>query len=74
MDCLHGGYDCRLKVNILVYLFMVVLCLGGALQLYLFPSHLAEIIWGFVVLTLAILALVMQHKGMLEEKRELGIP
>ena len=68
------GMITRLKVNNLIYLFLVVLCLGGALQLYLFPSHLAEIIWGFVVLTFAILALIMQHKGMQDEKKELGIP
>ena len=64
----------RLKIFNLVYLLLVLICLGGALQLYFFPSQLAEIIWGFVVFILGILALIMQHKGMLEEKRELGIP
>ena len=64
----------RLKIFNLVYLLLVFICLGGALQLYFFPSQLAEIIWGFVVFFLGILALIMQHKGMLEEKRELGIP
>jgi hypothetical protein len=68
------GMITRLNVNNLVYLFLVVLCLGGALQLYLIPSNLAEIIWGFVILIFAILALIMQHKGMQAEKKELGIP
>jgi hypothetical protein len=68
------GMIARIKIINLVYLFLVFLCLGGALQLYLFPSHLAEIIWGFVVFIFAILALIMQHKSMQVEKKELGIP
>lgn len=57
-----------------VYLFFMLLSLGGAFQLYRYPSRIAEMIWGFVILALSILALYMQHKGMQQERRELGIP
>lgn len=64
----------RFKITDAVYWFFLVVCLGGAYQLYYYPSATAEEVWGFVVFTFSILALVMQHKGMQQEKKELGIP
>jgi hypothetical protein len=64
----------RFKAANRLYAFFALLCLGGALQLYRYPSRIAEMVWGCVVLFFSILALYMQHKGMQEEKRELGIP
>jgi hypothetical protein len=64
----------RFRFNNVVYAFFIFLCLAGAFQLYRYPSRIAEMVWGFVALFFSILALYMQHKGMMEEKRELGIP
>ncbi len=64
----------RFRANNIAYVFFLLLCLGGAAQLYLYPSLLAETAWGVVVVVLAIAALVMQHKGMQQEKRALDIP
>jgi len=64
----------RFNFNNIVYSFLVLLSLAGAFQLYRYPSWIAEMVWGFVVFFLSIIALFMQHKGMQLEKRELGIP
>lgn len=64
----------RFKFTNGVYGFFVLLCLAGAFELYRFPSRIAEMVWGFVVLFFSIMALYMQHKGMQAEKKELGIP
>jgi len=64
----------RFKFMFGIYAFFLFLCLAGAYQLYRYPSHLAEAIWGFAVLLLSIAALYMQHRGMEVEKRELNIP
>jgi hypothetical protein len=57
-----------------IYGLFVLICLAGAFQLYLSPSRVAEMIWGLACIFLSFLALFMQHKGMQEEKRILGIP
>ncbi len=64
----------QFKTNNGIYAGFAVLCSLAALQLYFFPSRLAEAIWSLVVFSLAVLALVMQHQGMKREKLELGIP
>ena len=57
-----------------VYLFLMLVCLAGAYQLYRYPSHIAEMVWGFVSLFFSIMALYMQYTGMKVEKKNLGIP
>ncbi|MBM3150607.1 MAG: hypothetical protein FJZ96_00135 [Chloroflexi bacterium] len=64
----------RFKASNRLYAFFALLCLGGALQLYIYPSRIAEMVWGCVALFSSILALYMQHQGMQLEKKELGIP
>jgi len=64
----------RFQTSIRTYIFFFLLSLLGVAQLIWFPSNLAEMIWGLIVLAVSILALVMQHKGMQLEKTELGIP
>jgi hypothetical protein len=64
----------RLHGNIRVYFFFLFICLLGVIQLAWFTSPLAELFWGLVALASSILSLVMQHNGMLQEKKELGIP
>lgn len=64
----------RFKFTNGIYVFFLFLCLAAAFQLYRYPSRIAETVWGFVVLFLSFVALYIQHKGMLEEKKELGIP
>jgi hypothetical protein len=57
-----------------VYLFLMLICLAGAFQLYWYPSHIAEMVWGLVALFFSIMSLYMQYKGMQMEKKKLGIP
>ncbi|MEW6093520.1 MAG: hypothetical protein AB1531_06095 [Chloroflexota bacterium] len=64
----------RFKFNNRLYAFFMVICLAGAFQLFRYPSRTAEMVWGFACLFLSILALYLQHRGMLEEKKVLGIP
>jgi hypothetical protein len=64
----------RVKINQIIYGVWLLICLAAAAQLYWLGSALAETIWGFFGLVASILALVMQHKGMQREKKELGIP
>jgi uncharacterized membrane protein YphA (DoxX/SURF4 family) len=62
------------RKNQRIYFFILFLTLLGAVQLTLSPSQLAEMIWGVITLVISILALVIQHKGMQQEKIDLGIP
>jgi hypothetical protein len=64
----------RFRVSLWLYGFYLLVTLLGAAWLTWYPSPLAEIIWGLVALGSCIQALVVQHKGMLQEKIELGIP
>ena len=64
----------RFKLNNWIYLFLALICLAGAFQLYRYPSKLAEAVWGFVALAFSVAELYLQHQGMQEEKKELGIP
>jgi hypothetical protein len=64
----------RYKFTNNVYFILMLICLAGAFQLYRFPSHIAEMIWGFAALFLSIMALYMQYKGMQAEKMKLRIP
>jgi hypothetical protein len=64
----------RYKFNNNIYIVLMLICLGGAYQLYRFPSHIAEIIWGFAALLLSIMALFMQHKTMQIEKKIMAVP
>jgi len=64
----------KIRKNQKMYLIFLFIVLLGAFQLYLFPSRLAEMIWGGITLLISILALVIQHKDMQQEKIDLGIP
>lgn len=64
----------RLKANMWVYVFWPLICLAGAVHLFLAPSILAESIWGVIVLAVTVEALFRQHRGMELERKELGIP
>jgi hypothetical protein len=66
-------YIKRFHINNAVYFFLMLFCLAGAFQLFLFPSHVAEMIWGLISLFLSCTALYLQHVGMKQEKRDLGI-
>jgi hypothetical protein len=67
-------YIKRYRLNNMVYSIFLLLCLAGAFQLQRYPSRAAEMVWGFGIFFLFIMALVMQYKGMQQEKLELGIP
>ena len=64
----------RYKFTNGVYLILMLICLVGAFHLYRYPSHIAEMVWGFVSLFFSIMALYLQHKGMQIEKKKLEIP
>ncbi len=64
----------QLKANLWVYGFWPLICLAGALHLFLAPSATVEGIWGIIILAVVINALFRQHQGMEREKRDLGIP
>jgi len=64
----------RYKFTNAVYFILMLICLAGAFQLYRYPSHIAELVWGFVVVFLSIMALFMQYTVMQVEKKMLGIP
>jgi hypothetical protein len=64
----------RYKFTNGVYLCLMLICLGGAFQLYRFPSRIAELVWGLIVVFFSIMALYMQHNSMEDEKKKLGIP
>ena len=64
----------RYKFTNGVYLLLMLICLAGFFQLHRYPSHIAEMIWGFVALFFSIMALYMEHKGMQVEKKKLGVP
>jgi hypothetical protein len=62
------------RATLMVYAFWLVLCAGAAAQLYLFPSRVSEITWGFIALASSSITLVMQHNATERERREFGIP
>jgi hypothetical protein len=64
----------RYKFTNYIYVILMLISLGGAYQLYRFPSYIAEMIWGFVALFFSIMALYMQYSGMQAEKKNLEIP
>jgi len=64
----------RFKFTNWIYLFVMLICLAGAFQLFRYPSQTGEMVWGFVALFFSVAALYMQNRGMQEEKKELGIP
>jgi hypothetical protein len=64
----------RFKIVNGLYLLLMVICLAGAYQLYRYPSHLSELIWGFIAFFFSIAALYIQHLGMQAEKKLLDIP
>lgn len=64
----------KFRNNLKLYYIFLCITLLGAVQLAWFPSNLAELGWGVITLASSILALVIQHKSMLQEKIELGIP
>ena len=64
----------RYKFTNGIYLVLMLICMAGAFQLYLYPNSIAEMVWGFVSLFFSIMALYMQHQGMQIEKKKLGIP
>lgn len=64
----------RFKNGILMYFIFFLITLIGTIQLIWLPFHLDELLWGLIALSTSILALFVQHKGMEQEKKELGIP
>ncbi len=64
----------RFKFTNWIYLFVMLIFLAGAFQLFRYPSQTGEMVWGFVALFFSVAALYMQNRGMQEEKKELGIP
>lgn len=64
----------RFHLSNWIYGLFLLICLAGAFQLSRYPSHTAEMAWGFVVLFFSVAALYLQNRGMQEEKKELGIP
>ena len=73
-ETFSAGMIKQLKTNLWVYGLWPLVCIAGALHLYLAPSSIAEGIWGGIILIVVINALYRQHLGMEREKKELGIP
>lgn len=63
-----------IKTMLWVYLVFMILCFVAAIHLFLHPSVVAEVGWGFFALVASVAALFMQHYGMKQERKELGIP
>jgi hypothetical protein len=64
----------RARTSIIVYSFLLLALLIGAILLYLYPSALMEKFWAVFALVASALALVWQDIGMKLEKKELGVP
>jgi len=64
----------RLKANMWIYALWPLICIAGAVHLYLAKSAIAETAWGVIVSIFIIDALFRQHRGMESERKELGIP
>jgi hypothetical protein len=52
----------------------MILCWVAAANLFWIPSVAAEIGWGSFALLASVAAMVMQHFGMKQERKDLGIP
>jgi hypothetical protein len=63
-----------IKTIIWIYLILMALCFGAAANLFWVPSVAAEVGWGVFALLGSIATIVMQHNGMIQERKELGIP
>lgn len=64
----------RYKSSLYAYAVQVVVVLLMTIHLFLVPTRLNFIIYGFVTVLVSIALLYWQHKGMQAEKREMGIP
>ena len=62
------------KTTIWIYLVFMVLCYSAAANLFWIPSAATEIGWGIFALLASIAAMTMQHYGMKQERKDLGIP
>lgn len=63
-----------IKVYLGVYFVLMILCFGATAHLFWNPSVSAEIGWGIFALLASIGSMVMQHFGIEQERKELGIP
>jgi hypothetical protein len=64
----------KIKVVLRVNLVFMILCFVAVAHLFFYPSVAAEIGWGIFALLASISAMVMQHYGMKQERKELGVP
>jgi len=64
----------RFRQANLIYFLLLLICIGAAFQMYVYPWRPAEILWGIFALIFSIFALFLQHESMKKEKQELGIP
>lgn len=63
-----------LKITMGVYAGLFALTIIAAANLIYAPSVTAEIGWGVFALLASIIAMMMQHFGMKQERKEMGIP
>jgi hypothetical protein len=63
----------QFRKNSLIYSVMVIFGIASSIYLGLKPSFMAELCFGIIALLLSIGTLVLQHRGMVEEKRRLGV-
>jgi len=63
-----------IKTSLMIYLFWMVLAFLSSAHLYFQPSKGNETIWGVVAFLSSIAALVLQHQGMEQERKDFGIP
>ncbi len=64
----------RARTSIIVYGFLLLILLAGAVLLFLYPTVKMEKFWALFALVASLLALIWQDIGMKLEKKELGIP
>lgn len=62
------------KVRFWTFSLWPLLCLAGAVHMYLTPSTPVQTLWGLVGLAVIIAGLFQQHSRIEHERRELGIP
>lgn len=63
-----------IRMTLWMWLASMVIFLCATAQLYWYPSTLSELIWGVLVFLASTGSLVMQHYGMEQERKDLGIP
>jgi hypothetical protein len=63
-----------IRITLSIYFLLMVMCFSASAFLFFNPSRNAEMIWGLFVFLSSAAAIVMQHKGMERERKELGIP